>query len=426
MASSTLELDFPKKLLFLFEPYRYKVAHGGRGSSKSWSFAKALLIQAYSQQLRILCTREIQKSIKESVKQLLDDQISALGLGHFYESLDNEIRGRNGSLFSFSGLASHTVDSVKSFEGYDRCWIEEAQTVSKRSIDILTPTIRKEGSEIWVSMNPELDTDPAWKRFVESPAPGSHVAQVNWSDNPWFPNVLEQERIHCLETSPDDYDNIWGGLCRPTVAGAIYAKEMTKMLAENQVTVVPYNPKLKVHAIWDLGWADSMSIIMVQKVGPSALAVINYIEDSQRTLDWYVEELKKLEYNWGTDWIPHDGTHADFKTGRSTESLLKSLGRSPMITPNIGIEQGIKLARMLFPRCYIDKAKCDTLVECLKRYRRAINTATQEPGAPVHDAYSHGADAWRYLAVVADQLTNDETGEPDRSWRGKAKPNWRA
>ena len=422
-----LELDFPKKLLFLFEPHRYKVAHGGRGSAKSWSFAKALLIQAYSQQLRVLCTREIQKSIKESVKQLLDDQISALGLGWFYESLDNEIRGRNGSLFSFSGLASHTVDSVKSFEGYDRCWIEEAQTVSKRSIDILAPTIRKEGSEIWVSMNPELDTDPAWKRFVESPAPGSHVEQINWSDNPWFPNVLEQERIHCLETSPEDYDNIWGGQCRPTVAGAIYAKEMTKMLADNQVTVVPYNPKLKVHAVWDLGWADSMSIIMVQKVGPSALAVINYIEDSQRTLDWYVEELKKLEYNWGTDWIPHDGTHADFKTGRSTESLLKSMGRSPMITPNIGIEQGIKLARMIFPRCYIDKTQCEVLIECLKRYRRAINTATQEPGAPVHDAYSHGADAWRYLAVVADQLTNDEaSAPPDRSWRGKSKPNWRA
>ena len=425
MADDVLNVDVPKKLLFLFDDYRYKIAHGGRGSGKSWSMAKALILQAYARPLRVLCTREVQKSIKESVKQLLDDQIVALGLSHFFESFDTEIRGKNGSLFSFAGLASHTVDSVKSFEGYDRCWIEEAQTISKRSLDILLPTIRKEGSEIWVSMNPELDTDPAWKRFVVSPAPDSHIEQVNWSDNPWFPLVLEQERQHCKETNPDDYDNVWEGICRPAVAGAIYAKEVTKMLTDGQVTIVPYNPKLKVHAIWDLGWNDSMTIILVQKVGPTGLAVIGYVEESQRTLDWYVDHLKEMRYNWGDDWIPHDGTHKDFKTGRSTEDLLKSMGRNPKITPNIGIEQGIKLARMMFPRVYFDKVRTERLVECLKRYRRAINNTTREPGAPLHDEHSHGADAWRYLAVVADQLSNDEMGEPDRAWREKERANWR-
>ena len=406
--SDTLDVDIPKKLLFLFEPYRYKVAHGGRGSSKSWSFARALIILSFSRPLRILCTREVQKSIKESVKRLLDDQIQAMGLGQEFESLDTEIRGRNGSLFSFAGLAQHTVESVKSYEGYDIVWVEEAQTVSKKSWDILIPTIRKPGSEIWISFNPELDTDETWSRFVEKPPPNSFVAQVNYTDNPWFPDVLEQERLHSKATAPEDYDNIWEGKCRSAVAGAIYAKEVQQATVDGRIMAVPYNPQLKVHTIWDLGFNDSMTILMAQKSGPSGLAVIDYIEDSQRTLDWYVTELNQRRYNWGDDWIPHDGTHKDFKTGMSTETLLKRMKRNPKITPNIGIEAGIKLARMIFARCYFDKDKTSRLLECLKRYRRAISTTTNEPGAPVHDEWSHGADGFRYLAVVADQLTNED------------------
>lgn len=406
--ASDLQVDLPKKLLFLFEPFRYKIAHGGRGSSKSWSFARALVIQAYSRPLRIICTREVQKSIKESVKRLLDDQIQALGLGAEFDSLETEIRGKNGSTFSFAGLAQHTVESVKSLEGFDIVWVEEAQTVSKRSWDILIPTIRKPGSEIWISFNPELDSDETWKRFVANPPPNSYVAQVNYVDNPWFPEVLEQERLHCKVTAPEDYENIWEGKCRAAVAGAIYAKEVTQATLDGRVVAVPYNPQCKVHTVWDLGFNDSMAIIMVQKVGPSALAIIDYIEDSQKTLDWYVSELAKRRYNWGDDWIPHDGTHKDFKTGMSTEALLIRMKRKPKIIPNIGIEEGIKLARMIFPRCYFDKEKTAQLQECLKRYRRAINKATGEPGAPVHDQWSHGADDFRYLAVVADQLSNED------------------
>lgn len=361
--------------------------------------------------MRILCTREVQKSIKDSVKRLLDDQIEAMGLGAFYDSLETEIRGKNGSIFLFAGLANHTVDSVKSFEGCDVCWIEEAQTVSKKSLDILTPTIRKEGSEIWVTFNPLLDTDETWKRFVINTPPNAVVKQVNWSDNPWFPEVLEQERLHSKATAPEDYDNVWEGQCRASVSGAIYAKEVSDAQRDGRVTTVPYNPKLKVHCIWDLGWNDSMTIVMVQKVGPSSIAVIDYIEDSQRTLDWYVMELKDRRYNYGTDWIPHDGTHRDFKTGQSTEELLKRMGRSPQITPNISIESGIKLARMAFSRVYFDRDKTPRLLDCLKRYRRAINQQTGEPGAPVHDEYSHGADAFRYLGVVAEMLSNENIYE---------------
>ena len=137
-----MNADFPKKLKPLFDANRIKVAHGGRGSAKSWGFARALLIQAAAAPLRILCAREVQKSIKDSVHRLLDDQIQAMGLGHLFEVLENEIRCKNGSIFLFAGLAQHTVESIKSFEGVDRCWVEEAQVVTKRSWDILTPTIR--------------------------------------------------------------------------------------------------------------------------------------------------------------------------------------------------------------------------------------------------------------------------------------------
>ena len=128
-----MHLRLPEKLGFLFEPYQYKVAYGGRGSGKSWSFARALLVQGYAEPLRILCTREIQKSIKDSVHRLLADQIKDLGLADFYEVLETVIRGKNGTEFVFAGLQTHTVESIKSYEGMDRVWIEEAHKVSKRS-----------------------------------------------------------------------------------------------------------------------------------------------------------------------------------------------------------------------------------------------------------------------------------------------------
>jgi phage terminase large subunit len=401
-----IDAQFPDKLGFLFEPARYKVAYGGRGSGKSWGFARALLIQGVSQPIRVLCTREVQKSIKDSVHKLLSDQIQALGLGQFYEVIETAIRGKNGTEFAFAGLASHTVESIKSFEGVDRVWIEEGQSVSKRSWDVLIPTIRKPDSEIWVSFNPELETDETYQRFVASPPPDCVVAKMNYSDNPWFPEVLEKERQHAKATmSEGEYGNIWEGKCKPAVAGAIYYDEIAKAEAEGRVRDVPYDPLLKVHAVWDLGWNDSMSIILVQRAA-SELRVIEYIEDSRRTLADYIMDLKAKPYNWGVDYLPHDGFSRDFKTGKSAEEILKGMGRLVEQTPNMDIEGGIRAARMSFPRFYFDKTKAARLIECLKRYRRHINQTTQEPGSPLHDQYSHGADAFRYMALVADALTN--------------------
>lgn len=401
-----MKVEIPEKLLFLFQPHRYKVAHGGRGGGKSWGVARALLLLGASRKLRIVCGRETQKSIKDSVKRLLDDQIQALGLGGVYESLDAEIRGRNGTEFFFTGLAQHTVESIKSFEGCDIFWVEEAQTVSKKSWDILTPTIRKDNSEIWVTFNPMLDTDEVWVRFVVNPPPDSKVVQINWQDNPWFNAVLDAERRHCLATAPKDYPNIWGGKCRSAVIGAIYGEEMALVAQEQRITAVPYDPRLKVHAIWDMGWNDSMFIILVQR-GLADMRVIGCLENSFKTLDWYAAELNKLNYNWGKDWLPHDAKAGDYKSGLNAHQVLKRLGRRTDEIPDIGVEMGIKAARMLFPRCYFDKVKTARLQECLKRYRRAVPTSTGEPASPVHDEFSHGGDAFRYLGVVAERLTNE-------------------
>lgn len=366
--------------------------------------ARALLIKAANEPTRVLCAREIQRSIKQSVHTLLNDQIQALGLGAFYEVLEAEIRGLNGSTFSFTGLATNTVESIKSFEGCDIVWVEEAQTVSKKSWDILIPTIRKPNSEIWVSFNPNIDTDDTYKRFVVETPDNAKVVKVNYTDNPWFPEVLEIERQHSLKTNPD-YANIWEGDCKAAVDGAIYSNEIREAQEGNRITTVPYDPMMKVHVVMDLGWNDSMSVILCQK-GISDLRIIGYIEDDHRTLDSYSAQLKNLSYNWGTMFLPHDGQSKDFKHGISAEDIMKKLGWDIRIVPKADIESGIKLARMNFHRIYFDKS-AQRLVECLKNYRRSINSATNEPGAPLHDEYSHGADAFRYLCTSIESMKNE-------------------
>lgn len=402
---TTVQADFPAKLSFLAEPYRYKVAYGGRGSGKSWGYARALIALSVKNKLRILCAREVQRSIKQSVHQLLTDQIQAMGFGELFEVLENEIRCVNGSRFNFTGLANNTVESIKSFEGVDIVWVEEAQTVSKKSWDILIPTIRQPNSEIWVTMNPSLDTDDTYKRFIIQPPENSFVQKINWSDNPWFPPVLEQERQHAFAHS-EDYDNIWEGECKSSVDGAIYANEIRQAQEEGRVTLVPYDPMLKVHIIFDLGWNDSMSVILAQK-GTSDIRIIDYIEDNHRTLDSYSAQLKDYRYNWGQMYLPHDGQAKDFKSGVSAEEIMRRHDWDVRIVPKLTVESGIKVARMNFHRIYFDKST-ERLIECLKHYRRAINQSTEEPGAPLHDEYSHGADAFRYLCVTADQFSNEQ------------------
>lgn len=405
---------FPEKLGFLFYPKRYKVARGGRGSAKSWSFARALLILASQSTLRVGCFREVQKSISDSVHKLLSDQIQILGLGNQYQVLNDAIRNiRNGSEFLFAGLSDKTAESIKSFEGLDIAWVEEAQAVSKRSWSILIPTIRKDGSEIWVSYNPDLETDETHQRFTIDPPLDCVSVLVNYSDNPWFPAVLEQERLECKRRYPKDYPNIWEGKCRPAAEGAIYYDEMESVTNNGQIINLPYDPKLKVHIVVDLGWNDAMSIGLVQK-NVSEIRIIDYIEDTHRKLTDYSQELRERKYNWGKMFIPHDGYNERVESP-SAYRILKDLdwdipSREELVEMNI--ENGIKATREIFPRCYFDKVKTARLIECLKRYRRVVPRNTNEPRSPMHDEFSHGADMFRYLALAEPQMKNES-----HSWK---------
>ena len=422
MRAGKFQVEFPAKLQPLFEPKRYKILHGGRGGAKSWGVARALLLSGSREPLRILCAREVQRSMKDSVHRLLRDQITALKLDSFYSVFDTEIRGKNGTLFLFTGLQSHTVDSIKSYESVDRCWVEEAHGVSKKSWDTLIPTIRKPGSEIWATLNPDMDTDETYQRFIAAPSDDTWCVKIGWQDNPWFPEVLNDERLKAKERDPEGYLHIWEGEPRRVAEGAIYRHEIEAVYRDGRVRDVPYDPLLPVHTVWDLGWNDAMTIIMCQR-GLQEVRVIDYIEESNRTLDWYVAELEKRGYRYGTDYIPHDGRTRNFQTGKSTEELLTAMKRSPYVLPMTGIEEGIKAARMVWPKTYFDKHKAARLLECLKRYRRDINQATNEPGQPRHDEYSHGADAWRYVGQAVDLMRNTTSDSLDsfknrkRSWR---------
>ena len=409
-------IELPDKLQCLFEPKRYKFIKGGRGSAKSWSVARALLVQAASTQHRVLCTREVQKSIKQSVHQLLRDQVAGLGLAGFYRVLENEIRGRNGSLFSFAGLSDLTVDSIKSFEGYTRVWIEEGQTATRRSLQVLVPTIRADGSEIWVTYNPELDTDEIHVMALRGDDDAVTV-EMNYEDNPWFPEVLEKERAKAERLLPvHEYNHIWRGMTLPAVKGAIYFDEIAEAEAKGRVGRFPRDPSLKVHRIWDMGWNDAMAIILAQRLG-SQVTVVGFVTGTHRTVADYLADFKGDDYKgwiWGKDFLPHDGFAKSRQTGKADADVLRGLGCDVHQTPSMDVEQGIRAARALFPRVYFDREGCASthedlpgLVECLKRYRRRMNQQTGTAEGPLHDVHSNGADTFRYLAIDAEQMTNE-------------------
>ena len=417
---------FPKKLKSLETPSRYKFLKGGRGSGKSWGVARKLLIRGAQKQIRVLCTREVQKSIKNSVHQLLKDQIASLGLSQFYQVLDTEIRGANGTRFLFSGLSDLTADTIKSFEGVDICWIEEGQSISDRSLKILTPTIRAEGSEIWVTYNPELETDPIHVMATD-PDLDSTVIEMNHDDNPWFPAVLEQERLHAKQSlSKAEYEHIWEGKCLPAVAGAIYFDQVADAESSGRVCPIKHDVKLKTHTVWDLGFNDSTFIVFVQRVA-SEVRIIDAIEDNKRTIVSYIQDdLKPRDYNWGVDWLPHDAFATRHQSGVSDAEVFRSLGRTVQPVTNESVETGIRRSKELFEHVWFNSESVGVmrLLECLKRYRRHISKATDEAGRPVHDEYSHGADCFRYLSLSAAMMRNETSRLPTTKRKPRSSGGW--
>jgi phage terminase large subunit len=401
------DVELPEKLAFLFEPHQYKVLYGGRGGIKSWSIAQALLLLGAQRQLRILCARELQKSIDESVHHLLELQIERLGLGWFYRVEKAAIFGLNGTEFRFTGLRD--AANLKSYEDFDICWVEEAANVSKRSWDLLLPTLRKKGSEVWISFNPELGDDETYKRWVKNPPPGTVVCKTSWRDNNWLTDELRSQKDHSQATDPDGYLCTWEGHPKQVLDGAIYADELRWATQNGHICRVPYEPLKPVHTYWDLGIADQTSIWFVQSIAFEH-RFIDFYQNRNKDLAHYQAELQKRGYVYGRHNLPHDGRRRDLGTGKSIEMRMQEAGFPVRIVPNIGLQNGMDAARALFKKAFFDEEKCQDGLNCLRRYRWRVDPVTRiYSKEPLHDDNSNGADAYRMAAVG---LTEPDKGRP--------------
>lgn len=401
LAPHLIEAEFPEKLAFLFDPKRFKVAWGGRAGVKSWSFARALLVKGVERSLRIACARETMQSIKDSVHQLLEDQINRLGLQAFYRVQKAEIIGTNGTTFTFHGLRDQSVHNIKSLEGADILWVEEAQNVSKKSWLTVIPTIRKPGSEIWVSFNPELETDETYQRWVVSPPPNAEVVHTSYRDNPYLSEEIKADIEQLKLTSLDDYNHVYEGQCRKVVEGAIYKQQLADADASDRITRIPYDPMHPVHTFWDLGFGDNVSIWFAQAIG-FEFRLIDFLSDHLKDLSFYLKELQARGYVYGTHYLPHDAQAQTFAAGgRSVEQQFRAGGRKVQIVPKLSVKDGIEAARAVFPKCYFDREKCGDGIQALRHYRyefdEELGTFKKEP---LHDWASHPADAFRYFAVA--------------------------
>ena len=411
----TLDFDIPEASLPIFEdPRRYNILYGGRGSTKSWTVARILSLNGYLSPRRILCARETQRSLKESVYQLLLDQMELLELGAFYKGTKDSIIGLNGTQFLFHGVRTEDVTKIKSLEGVDDCWVEEAHALSAKSWRILVPTIRKEGSRFYITFNPELVDDPTYERFITKPPKDCHIIKMNYLDNPWFSKVLDQERIEDYErdTTPDKhvYKHTWEGMTLPAVEGAIFVNEIAKLYEESRVRALDYDPMGKVHGIMDLGWGV-MTMILAQRFG-NTVNIIGYYEWVNKTYDQITVELKAdhPDYRWGKIFMPHDASHRDPKTGNDHYEVMEALGWETDKVEQIGIENYIEKGRRMFGNVYISDANgCDRLIHCLRRFKYRIAQSNEDKKTGVDkDDYSHGAESFCYTAVVADKLVNED------------------
>lgn len=394
-------------------PLRHLVIKGGRGSGKSHSVARILVNIGIELSVRFLCTREIQKSIDESVYQLLSDVIEQLGYQDFYTLNKANITGLNKSTFLFAGLRSQDVAKLKSTERIMVCWCEEAHVLSEKSLDVLSPTIREENSVIIYTYNPELEDDPVHARFALKPQKDVCVVDMNWRDNKWFPKVLEGERQRMFDADTTEgktkYHWIWEGHTLPAVEGAIFAAEVARLQNEGRVRPVDYDPKGVVHVVMDLGYGV-MTAVLVQKFA-STVQIIGYREFTHSTYHDLTKDLEKLPYRWGKVFMPHDASHRDPKYGKSHFEVMEELGWKTSQIPQIGVENYIEAGRALFGNIYIsDGEDCAALLRCLKRWRYQISdtsSGSSKTHPPMKDEFSHGSEAFCYTAVVADELVNN-------------------
>ena len=401
------EIELPPKLVNLFDgEARYRVAFGGRGSGKTRSFALMSAVYGYrwgmsGKQGQILCAREHLNSLDESSLEEVKSAIRSVDwLDAYYEIGEKYVRSRDGSVsYVFAGLRRN-LDSIKSKARVILAWVDEAENVSEAAWQKLIPTIREEESEIWVTYNPESKHSAVHQRFRVNPSSDVKVCEINWRDNPWFPDVLNQERINDQKLRPDVYDHVWEGAFLIHVEGAYYTVEMREANAEGRIGSAPYDRSVGVVTAWDLGVGDSTAIWFAQMVGPE-VRLIDYYESSGVGLDHYVAILNSKGYNYTDHILPHDVRVRELGTGKSRLETLDNLGVRPItIAAQLNVDDGIQAVRSLLGRAWFDEEKCERGIDCLRQYRRDYDENNKSFKArPLHDWSSHGADAMRYLAI---------------------------
>lgn len=400
--------DIPTARAFtpLLEPSRYKGAWGGRGSGKSHFFAGAVIEKCLLKPgARILCVREIQKSLKESAKRLLEDKIAEFGLSGLFDCLESEIKTPGGGIISFTGMKDHTAESVKSYEGYDIAWVEEAQSVSKRSLSLLRPTIRAPGSELWFSWNPRRKSDPVDELLRLKPPTGAVVVKANWSENPWFPAELEQERQDCLRDEPEQYDHIWEGGYATVLEGAYYAPALAKALKEKRVGKVSPDPLMEYRAFWDIGTRDATSIWIAQFVGRE-IRILDYYEAVGQPLAAHLGWLRDKGYGSALCVLPHDGEKADHLTADKFADHIESAGFRTQTVKNQGKGAAMKrveAARRLFPSIWFNEETTSAGRDALGWYHEKRDEQRNIGLGPEHDWSSHGADAFGLMCVAYEE-----------------------
>ena len=375
------DIFFPRKFDGIFSPHRYKVFHGGRGGGKSWAVAKALLIEGARAKKRILCTREYQTSIADSVHKLLGEQISLLGLDNFYEVQRTRIIGRNGTEFIFKGLA-HNIQEIKSTEGINICWAEEGQSVSEESWSVLIPTVREDKSEIWVTFNPIDELDPTYQRFVVNPPPGTLLRKINWYDNPWFPDVLKDEKDYLKRVDPDAYAHIWLGETRSISDAVIFRG---KYIIDNFET--PEDARFYDGVDW--GFSQDPTVMIRCWIKERTL----YIDREAYGIGVDIDKTPAL-----FDKIPDSKKgpiYAD-SSRPETISYIRQRGYNIHSVKKWGgsVEDGISYIRS-FEKVVIHE-RCKHTQDEFRLYKYKVDRKTEEVLPIIVDKHNHCIDAIRY------------------------------
>lgn len=361
-----------------------------------------------------VCIREVQKSLAQSSKRLIESKLADFGLGEAdgFKVFNDCIETPGDGLIAFQGMQDHTAESIKSLEGFRRAWTEEAQGLSQRSLTLLRPTIRAPGSELWFSWNRRRKTDPVDVLLTQGAAPtGSVVVVANWRDNPWFPAELEQERQDDLRDRPEQYPHIWEGDYERVSEGAYYAASLTEARAKGRIGRVEFDPLMTVRLFCDIGGtgarADAFAMWPAQFIGRE-IRTRDYYEAVGQPLAAHIAWLRSKGYGpeRAEFWLPHDGATNDRVFDVSYESALRQAGYRVTVVPNQGkgaAAARIEAGRRRFPIIWFDDETTEAGRDALGAYHERKDEARNIGLGPEHDWASHGADAFGLMCVAYEE-----------------------